>query len=135
MDFCYLDSFGDTVEIQNNGVSNEGNNLFHTALMVPVSSTDINTHEIDQTELDHNSVINNSNLQMNNITVNEASIISESHDAMYEPDEIELNESFSNDNVVGRSGRKKPKKGTTRKFLKNYLINGIYFKFKYALWQ
>jgi len=124
MDFRYLDSFGDTVEIQNDGVSNEGNNLFHTALMVPVSGTGINTHEIDQTELDFNSIINNSNLQMNNMTVNEASIISESHDAPYEPDEIELNESFSDDNVVGRSGRKKPKKGTTRKVLKNYLING-----------
>lgn len=30
MDFRYLDSFGDTVEIQNDGVSNEGNNFFHT---------------------------------------------------------------------------------------------------------
>jgi len=59
MDFCYLDSFGDTVEIQNDGVSNEGNNLFHTALMVPVSGTGINTHEIDQTELDYNSIMYN----------------------------------------------------------------------------
>lgn len=92
--------------------------------MVPISGTGINTHEIDQTELDYNSINNNSNFQMNNMTVNEASIISVSYDAPYEPDEIELNESFSDDNVVGRSGRKNNKKGTTRKVIKNYLING-----------
>lgn len=124
MDFRYLYSFGDTMDIQNDSVCNEGNYLFHTAFMLLVTGTSINTHEVGQTELDYNSLINNSNLQMNKMTVNEALIITESYDAPYEPDEIELNESFSDENVVGRSGRKKPKKGTTRKVLKNYFING-----------
>jgi len=114
IDIQFLDIFGNTDDIvQYDGMCNEGY-LFHNESIIKVSEVFNNTftQEIDYIGLPYSNIINNSNLDINNIiTVNEDSVLSEMCDGQIVPDEFdprsELNESYSDENVVGRSGNQK----------------------------